>query len=541
MPALDRRTTGTAGLLVVVLFAYTIQTQLTSYVQHSLGYRKPFFLFYLTHSGYLALLPAHVLALKLGGSSLRTAFRGLREILAHHFRAPSLLDHDGLPTSPKLSRSDGGAYRVSAPVRLAQLVLPRSWAVELEEDWVARLARKTLILTVFISAPALSWYAAVPLTSMTDITAIYNVFAFWAYLLSLYYLPSAHPESPLVRYVNLFAVVLAVGGVFVIAYGDATGGDEEAQNRLVGNCLTLFASIVYAGYEVWYKLHIALPEPSYDTPLDQIEHRSAQRRVPSPLAAANDHDEADDDDLGAAIDDLDAASTRETSSLLASPADPSLATHMSTPSHGGAPAGSAAGGGSGAASAAQYQHHSRHPSGHLPFTRPDHPSRASSRRSTGPPQASPGQFLLYSNFITSLIGFCTLVLFWVGIPILHVVGWEEFEKPPEGAIGVLVGIIASGVVFNGGFMLLISLLGPVIASVANLLTLLLVSAADALFVPDAPPITRSTLVGGGMIVGAFAGLIWGEVRSRKDEGAGGGGGAEGRGEGKEGRQRTQRV
>lgn len=178
MPALDRRTTGTAGLLVVVLFAYTIQTQLTSYVQHSLGYRKPFFLFYLTHSGYLALLPAHVVALKLGGTSLRTAFRGLRDILAHHFRAPSLLDHDGLPTSPKLSRSDGGAYRVSAPVRLAQLVLPRSWAAELEEDWVAHLARKTLILTVFISAPALSWYAAVPLTSMTDITAIYNVFAF---------------------------------------------------------------------------------------------------------------------------------------------------------------------------------------------------------------------------------------------------------------------------------------------------------------------------------------------------------------------------
>jgi len=70
-------------------------------------------------------------------------------------------------------------------------------------------------------------------------------------------------------------------------------------------------------------------------------------------------------------------------------------------------------------------------------------------------------------------------------------------------------------VFNGGFMLLISLLGPVIASVANLLTLILVAAADALFVPSAPPITRSTLLGGGMIVAAFAGLIAGEVRGHQ--------------------------
>lgn len=68
-----------------------------------------------------------------------------------------------------------------------------------QEEWVKHMAKKALVLTFFISAPALSWYAAVPLTSMTgaylgfryfssstddfrgahaDITAIYNVFAF---------------------------------------------------------------------------------------------------------------------------------------------------------------------------------------------------------------------------------------------------------------------------------------------------------------------------------------------------------------------------
>lgn len=61
-------------------------------------------------------------------------------------------------------------------------------------------------------------------------------------------------------------------------------------------------------------------------------------------------------------------------------------------------------------------------------------------------------------------------------------------------------------------MVLLSLWGPVTASVANLLTLLLVSLCDALFVPSAPPMTRSTLAGGGMIVCAFAVLIAAEMR-----------------------------
>lgn len=70
-------------------------------------------------------------------------------------------------------------------------------------------------------------------------------------------------------------------------------------------------------------------------------------------------------------------------------------------------------------------------------------------------------------------------------------------------------------------MILLSLWGPVTASVANLLTLLLVSLADALFVPSAPPMTTSTLIGGGMIVAAFAGLIVAEVRGEEGHVKGG--------------------
>ena len=77
-------------------------------------------------------------------------------------------------------------------------------------------------------------------------------------------------------------------------------------------------------------------------------------------------------------------------------------------------------------------------------------------------------------------------------------------------------------------MVLLSIWGPVTASVANLLTLLLVSLCDALFVPTAPPMTRSTLAGGGMIVCAFAVLIVAEMKGESGgDGGGGGGGGEG--------------
>ncbi|GAA5821776.1 hypothetical protein JCM3770_000139 [Rhodotorula araucariae] len=504
--AFDMRTTGAAILLAVVLVAYTVQTELASHVQHQLGYKKPFFLFYLTHSGYIFLLPAHVVVLRLTGTPIRSTFADLRDLLAHHFRTPSPLDDNGIPTSPKIqARADHSLYRSRST--LASF-LPASLAVMIDEEWVRNLAKKAAILTVFISAPALSWYAAVPLTSMTDITAIYNVFAFWAYLLSLYYLPSPSSarESRTHRVLNLLSVLLAVSGVFVIAYGDATGSssDDDAANRAVGNGLALFGSIAYAGYEVWYKIHIALPDSSSeDNPLTPIlpTHQRRHSRHPShtALRTSSPPPTGSPDPLGAAIDELDSDAVdgagpgaSETSSLLTSPADTPL--RSSTPA------------GDGALTA-------------LPARTRTRPPRIHSHALvSGPPRTSPALFLLYSNVLTSLIGACTLAFFWIPIPLLQLVGWEDFAWPPVEARLPLVGIIASGVVFNGGFMLLISLLGPVIASVANLLTLILVAAADALFVPSAPPITRSTLIGGGMIVAAFAGLISGEVSGQKKAG-----------------------
>ena len=49
------------------------------------------------------------------------------------------------------------------------------------------------------------------------------------------------------------------------------------------------------------------------------------------------------------------------------------------------------------------------------------------------------------------------------------------------------------------------------------MTLILVALCDALFIPSAPPLTRSSLIGGALIVSAFAGLIWGEYGAGEKE------------------------
>ncbi|PRQ75931.1 hypothetical protein AAT19DRAFT_12953 [Rhodotorula toruloides] len=491
--AVDMRTTGAAVLLGVVLVAYTLQTELASYAQHELGYKKPYFLFYLTHSSYIFLFPLHLLV----------------DILAFKYSAPRAYTslRASVPSSPVLRNGRTAAGRKpSTPGLMDEGLLAVTKGVA-QEEWVKHMAKKALILTFFISAPALSWYAAVPLTSMTDITAIYNVFAFWAYLLSLYYLPTPATSrtSRFIRMINLVSVLLAVCGVFVIAYGDAAaagGTSGEAKNRLVGNGLALFGSLAYAGYEVWYKIKISLSETSHDTPMTPMTRTHA--RATSSLS--DDDDEPSSRLVSNGKDDPDAPS--ETSSLLPSPPGTPDGT-ASPPLHPAA---------NGASTLPKHA-----PSASTSRTRPSPLARTPSYRSAAlPPRITPTLLLLYSNTITSLIGLCTFGLLWMPIFVLDWCGWEKFEWPPDGAGLVLVGIAAGGIVFNGGFMILLSLWGPVTASVANLLTLLLVSLADALFVPSAPPMTTSTLIGGGMIVGAFAGLIIAEVRGEEGHAKGGG-------------------
>lgn len=130
------------------------------------------------------------------------------------------------------------------------------------------MLKMTAFVTTALTVAGGSWYVAVNMTSPSDLTAIYNCSAFFAYAFSV---PLLHEK---LRFDKSFAVLVAIVGVLVVAYGDATptkhggksggsvgGGEEkEASNRVAGNLIIGVGSVLYGFYEVLYKKLACPPE-----------------------------------------------------------------------------------------------------------------------------------------------------------------------------------------------------------------------------------------------------------------------------------------
>ena len=271
-------------------------------------------------------------------------------------------------------------------------------------------------------------YCAVPLTASSELTAIYNSNAFWAYVLSIYLVGTERWEPR-----KAGAVALACLGVLVNVYGDARqprAGETPNDGvgiggRLLGSLLALFGSVAYAVYEVWFKRFVALPEAD----LSAAVHNSANRRA----SAASLMDRTARARYGIVSDgeeDGDAFSTRkpalddqdggENSDV---PDDDATTVVLS-------------------------------------------PMVEISQLIDGsdPNAVRPAALLAHANFITASIGVFTIALLWMAIPILHWTGIESFAAPPDASTTFLImGIVCCGVIFNAGFMILIGVWGPITA------------------------------------------------------------------------------
>jgi len=70
----------------------------------------------------------------------------------------------------------------------------------------------------------------------------------------------------------------------------------------------------------------------------------------------------------------------------------------------------------------------------------------------------PPPFGFHPNLLTSLLGFMTLITLWIPIPFLHWSGAEVFRVPPNAmTVFLIAGIALSGVVFNAGLMVNVSM------------------------------------------------------------------------------------
>lgn len=138
---------------------------------------------------------------------------------------------------------------------------------------VLYLIKNIAFLTTALTVAGGSWYVAVDLTTPSDLTAIYNCSAFFAYAFSIPLLKDK------LRTDKMLSVAVAIIGVLVVAYGDAkpakhggkSGGsvggggipspeETAAKNRTLGNLIIGVGSVMYGFYEVLYKKLACPPE-----------------------------------------------------------------------------------------------------------------------------------------------------------------------------------------------------------------------------------------------------------------------------------------
>ncbi|KAI1501317.1 hypothetical protein F5X99DRAFT_382830 [Biscogniauxia marginata] len=236
--AARQRYTYAAIFLVVSLVSFCLQTELGRYVQHELGWNKAYCMLYLTHGSWAVLWPAQLLILRLKNRGVPWQTFWRRHVYLLRTTAHMVAEQD--------------------------LDVPRY--VLQQRSPVPYLLRTTAFVTSALTVAGLTWYVAVNMTSPSDLTAIYNCSAFFAYAFSVPLLKEK------LRVDKSIAVLIAIAGVLVVAYGDskedggdAAGASAEAGMRFLGNMIIGAGSVLYGLYEVLYKRLACPPEGTSPT------------------------------------------------------------------------------------------------------------------------------------------------------------------------------------------------------------------------------------------------------------------------------------
>ncbi|ODA80658.1 hypothetical protein RJ55_03617 [Drechmeria coniospora] len=235
--AMRRKYTFAAFFLAVSLVAFCVQTELSAYIQNDLGWSKAYCMMYFTHGSWVVLWPVTLAVVRVRKSKVPWSVFWRDHV---HMIASTV-------TMIELQTLD-----VHAPATQRRA---RPWRY---------LVRTTALLTSTLTVAGLSWYIAVSLTTTSDLTAIYNCSAFFAYVFSV---PILREPLRLDKSVSVFIAIL---GVLVVVYGDtepAASVDAESGkptpsggSRLFGNLIIGAGSVLYGLHEVLYKRLACPPE-----------------------------------------------------------------------------------------------------------------------------------------------------------------------------------------------------------------------------------------------------------------------------------------
>lgn len=188
---------------------------------------------YLTHGSWVLLYPAQLIILRMRRRHLSSNAFWRRHIHLIHSTA-QMVQSQELHLSQR-----------------AQLTSP-----------IPYLLRTIAAVTCALTVAGCSWYIAVNLTTPSDLTAIYNCSAFFAYAFSIPLLGDK------LRLDKVLSVGVAIIGVLIVAYAPSSqenqeqqaAANEEAANRALGNLVIGVGSVLYGLYEVMYKRFACPPE-----------------------------------------------------------------------------------------------------------------------------------------------------------------------------------------------------------------------------------------------------------------------------------------
>jgi len=212
-----------------------------------MGYQKPYFILYISHSFWAMALPAQFLYTAYFSPTIPASFTSLQDRFSYFAwmvqKSTSDLYHrkrdyamvgaaasepaaTSPPTHGHLSREDQGLWR--------------------HLFWV------TFGMTILFMLPSYLWYTCIGLTSMANLTAIYNTSCFFAYLFSVLLLNEALVLN------KVLAVFLSLLGVVVISLTTQSEGENMTLDpdtgrtaaSFLGDILALLCAALYGFEEV---------------------------------------------------------------------------------------------------------------------------------------------------------------------------------------------------------------------------------------------------------------------------------------------------
>ncbi|KAG1052930.1 hypothetical protein G6F43_004962 [Rhizopus delemar] len=197
------QTTLATVMLTVCIITFVLQTELAQYVQKTTNYSKPYFIF---------LVQDFKDIMKTSQQSIQRSFKELQ----YHAQGNN-------------------------------------------ENLFVFIVKTTLLLSILITLPAYIWYLSVNLTSMSNLTAIYNTSCLFAYLFSIVMLQEHIMASKVV------AVMLCMLGVLAMAYwpgSEPIQDDGGESGSWVGILVSCIGASLYGFYEVYYKKYASPSKPT---------------------------------------------------------------------------------------------------------------------------------------------------------------------------------------------------------------------------------------------------------------------------------------